>query len=495
MIQDDIANLRKGGIKSRISFLLKDSVFYGLITSITKMLHVILLPILTRYFSKEEYATIDALTVLGFLFFAIFIMGQDSAVARYFYETEDENEKKQIVSQGLFMELVTATVLCLVLYYWSAALMEYYMQSQEYLSTFRILILSVFFRTFVQFWQNLLKWTFARWHYLFLSVGLLVSVLLLTLAFIFLLDLGVEGVFYAYLCSFGLFSFVGLIFCRRYIVLSINGVYLKRLFQFGWPYMLIMVLAALIPAIDRYFINDYFGLEMLAIYAVAYRVAMVLNLPIQGFRMAWAPFAYAIYKEKDASITYDKILSYYTLCIFFILSCFFIVADPVIEIFASDKYATSSMFIYPIAYGIAFNSLGFITGIGLGLAKKPYYFVVSYVIAIGCSIGFILLLINLIGVTGVPVGVMLGHLIFVILKTLFANKIYPIKFSIKRPLTIIAATLIFNGFFYSVAPLYSAYGLYLKILELILLVGLLIILLTTDERRTVLSKFYSLIGK
>ena len=90
------ANLK---LKGRLAFLLKDSALYGGAAAISKAFALITFPILARHFSISDYGKIDFFLVLSNLFTVFIIFGQDTAVARYFYEHENVSERKQIISQ------------------------------------------------------------------------------------------------------------------------------------------------------------------------------------------------------------------------------------------------------------------------------------------------------------------------------------------------------------------------------------------------------------
>jgi O-antigen/teichoic acid export membrane protein len=93
-------------LSSRIEFLLRDSALYGGASAISKLFSLFLFPVLARCFTTKEFGVIDAFTVLGTLISIFFVLGQDSAVARYFYEYEDEETRKQVISQAFFFQIV-----------------------------------------------------------------------------------------------------------------------------------------------------------------------------------------------------------------------------------------------------------------------------------------------------------------------------------------------------------------------------------------------------
>ncbi len=74
--------------------------------AITKFLGILTFPVMAHYFSVEEYGIIDAFNVLAALLTTVLIFGLDSAVARYFYQFTELEDKKSIITQSLIIVLV-----------------------------------------------------------------------------------------------------------------------------------------------------------------------------------------------------------------------------------------------------------------------------------------------------------------------------------------------------------------------------------------------------
>ena len=100
----DKNNLAGLNLKQRLSFLFKDSVLYGGAAAFSKSFTLITFPILTRHFSVSEYGLFDIFMVAAAMLGTFFVFGQDSAVARYFYEYEKKRIRQEIISLSLFYQ-------------------------------------------------------------------------------------------------------------------------------------------------------------------------------------------------------------------------------------------------------------------------------------------------------------------------------------------------------------------------------------------------------
>jgi len=434
--------LRKSSIQKRLSFLFRDAVLYGAASSISQFVAVFKVPILTRFFSTAEYGITDVFAVFEGLCGCFIILGLDSAVARYFYDTENHEEKKQIVSQALMVQLLLGLCTTIVLLLSSFTITNHLLHLPGYSNVFSIVALCLPSMVMVQFSRNLLKWTFLRMQFIIVSVGSTVVVVLLTILFVCFFKTGVKGVFYAELIGMSIFAGIGLLFCRSYLTLPKNLKYLKPMVCYGFPYVIIAVAGALLPAMDRIIITRYLTLEFMGLYAVGFKLTMFLRLPVSAFQTAWSPLSYSIYKEADADLTYNKVFLYYTIMISLIAYVAIVCADQIIIVLASGRYLPGKTVVIPLVFGIIFESLGWIVGIGIDLSKKTQYSALSYLISLGVSILLMLLLVRPFGIQGVAYGVMIGNLIKAACYGIFSNHVYHLRFELKKPILIVATVFI-----------------------------------------------------
>jgi O-antigen/teichoic acid export membrane protein len=433
--------IRAGSIRQRLGFLAKDSVIYGGAATLSKMLNLLILPILTRLFSNAEYGALDVMTVWGGIFIAVIIMGQDSAIARFYYEEEDEDERRQIISQAIIIELVGCVALTLAGWFGGEYILGEIYGMAEYRDLFRLLVLSFPFVVALRFSSNLLRWTFARWQFVTVAFGSVAGVIGLTIFAVVQLELGMRGVFGAQIVGNGIFAILGLYFCRKHFAMPKHFRFGRALLGYGFPYMVVALATCVIPAIDRALITQYIGLDELGSYAIGYRYAFMIMLPIQAFTSAYMPFAFVIYKEASAQETYDRVL---TLAIsgFALVSVAMVaVAEPVIELVASARYLPGYVAVLPILMGLVVQVMSQITGIGVDLSKKTQYHLLIRSVGIGGSALFMWLLVEPLGMVGVGIGFLLGKIAQAVVFTVVAYRVYPLRYSWGRPLMVIALAL------------------------------------------------------
>ena len=82
-------NLINLSLIDRLRFLLKDSIVYGAASALSKAFGLITFPIIARSLSVADFGFYDYLISLVVFFTILIQFGQDSSIARFYYEYEN----------------------------------------------------------------------------------------------------------------------------------------------------------------------------------------------------------------------------------------------------------------------------------------------------------------------------------------------------------------------------------------------------------------------
>jgi O-antigen/teichoic acid export membrane protein len=426
----------------RLSFLLKDSIVYGGASAISKAFALITFPLLVRNFSIAEYGVLDYFMVLAGLGTIFFIFGQDSAVARYFYEYEDTEDRRQLISQSLLFQLAGLAILVPVLWLSADWLTRILIESPDRVVLFKIILTQIPFLLVINFSQNLLKWTFSRTRFLAMSLGFtMVQASLLVVAVLFF-DLGIAGVLWIGLTTSVLFSLLGLHFVWGWLVRPNDFRRLREMLPFALPYGVICVAGALLPALERTLTNSLLGIEAMGMYAAATKIAMLIALLVGAFQTAWGPFSLSLHKQPDAVQTYNWVLNLFVVGICLATLVITLLAKPLIDLFATDLYAGSAIVVFPLVMGLAIQTTSWITEIGIGLSKRSYLSLFAYIAAIVTTLFLIWFLTPIFGLLGVGLGVLGGHISKAFVASYLAQIAYPLEWHYRSAFLVITVTLI-----------------------------------------------------
>jgi len=427
--------------RSRLAFLLKDTVLYGGAAAISKAFALVTFPLLARHFSVESYGIVDFFLMLTAFLGVFFIFGQDSAVARFFYEYEDRLRRRQLISQSLAFQLSLVALFVPLMHWqadrWSSLLID----APERSTLLSLVLLQLPFVVLINFSRNLLKWTFARGQFLVMSLGVtIVQAILLVLA-VLIYDASVKDIIMVCLISNILFGLLGVYLIRRWLTLPTDMHYLRELVPFAIPYVIIGGLAAFVPTLERSLIDRLLEPEDLGFYAVATKIAMLLGIVVQAFQTAWGPFAMSLYKKADAIGTYNLVLKAFTWIICVVVLGLSLIAVPMIQILASERYIAAAVVVFPLAMGLAMQAIGGITEIGIGISKRTHFSLVGHLAHAAIVVTTIPVLAPRIGILGVGVSVMIGLGLRALISTGLAQKVYPMKWEFLPSSVVLMTTL------------------------------------------------------
>ena len=221
-----------------MGFLLRDSALYGSAAAISKAFGLITFPILARHFSVAEYGVLDYFLTFASLLAVLMIFGQDSAVARYFYEYTQRDERRQVISQSLVFQLAGVAVIAPVLWLLAermSAMLVAAEQTSRATDLLRLVVLMLPFQVLINFSQNLLKWTFDRTRFLTISLGMTLFQASGIVIAVMLFDASIREVLLVSLGTNVIFGMLGLLFVRKWLVWPRNLRYLREMLPFAVP--------------------------------------------------------------------------------------------------------------------------------------------------------------------------------------------------------------------------------------------------------------------
>ena len=181
-----------------------------------------------------EYGTLDLfLTLSGFITILI-VFGQDSAVARFFYDTEKIKIRKEIISQSFQIQILVSLIVLPILF----ILSDYFkvmFKIEDFNIYFNIILITIPCMVFINFSQNILKWTFSRNLFLFLTVGFSFFQAIFLLCALFYFQLNVTTALLINLFNNIIFSITGIVFVRKWIIFEFKKFIEINLFYLLFP--------------------------------------------------------------------------------------------------------------------------------------------------------------------------------------------------------------------------------------------------------------------
>lgn len=383
-----------------MSMLIKNSFIYLSSGILSKSIPFLLLPILTKYLSPEEYGKLSICLIFISIYGAFIGMSLNTNISKNFFHVS-KDILAQIIGNVLFVlmtTLVTFFILTLGLY----------SQFDTIFSIPTEFLIIVPFIAFMQMVNNL-NITILRNEqraYMFgvFEVSLTVVIMSVTILNLIVLGFGwysqVVGIFVAGV----VFSIVGVGYMhkRGYISLVYDKEKIKSILKISLPLIPHVLGGLVIAASDRLFIEQMVGLDAVGLYAVGYSFGMIVMLFTDAFIKAWSPWFYKSMADPTDSkkVKIVKHTYKYIIGLFVLTGLISVAAKFILPYFVDEKFYGASEFIFWVALGYAVRGVYQIFFPYLVHINRTSFLAVSTVVAAVVNLALNYLLIDMYGAIG-----------------------------------------------------------------------------------------------
>lgn len=432
--------------------------WYFLPTLVSALIGFIAFPIWTRHFSVKEYGIMHFVDITLIFIAPIARFGLPKSAVRFFSEFQAGKRKTPLVSYytTLFIGVLALSGIVLILFYLVILILGPNRvggpQIYELLKLAGILIFLGsgvgVFNAFLRAEQN------ARF-FAGMSITSLIISLPVALILVFILSLGVKGIYLGSIIMQGtllLFIFFYLLQKKRLVISAFSLTLLIEAIRYGLP-LIPAELTNLISNIgDRYVLQIILGSQAVGLYAVAYGLTLHLKSLITLMMVAVMPMYLEIWENHGREKT-EKFLSsvfdYYLMLAIPAIILFSFFGDDIMILMASAKYEQArGLFPYLVTPLILHGAITIYTA-GLYIHKKTM--TVLY-LTLGAGVLNILLnilLIPIMGIEGAALATLVSYLCLITVANICSSKYINIQLDYKSISKYILASflaVLFLGF-------------------------------------------------
>lgn len=350
-------NISKHFMKIKSNSLFQNTGIYTLTSIINAAIPFLLLPLLTRYLTPEDYGLVSMFTLLTSFALPFIGISLNGAISRKYYDKENTDLKVYIFNCILI--LLTNTILVSIIFnVFAGPISEVTSFPLTALWMVTVYVFSQFITLItLSLWQ-VQKKAFA--YGLFTNMKTATN-LSLSILFVVFFRLGWEGRIYGQLIAMVFFSFIafGILLKNNWIKVELNKEYIKHALMFGIPLIPHALSDTIISMTDRFFITSMVGIAATGIYTVGYQIGSIINILASSFNNAYVPWLYERLKKNEirTKIKIVKFTYLYFAGIFVLALALGILAPIFLKVFLGKSFNDSSMYVIWVALGYAFNAM------------------------------------------------------------------------------------------------------------------------------------------
>lgn len=405
--------------------LFSGSAIYLLSNVLSAAMPFVLLPILTRYLSPEEYGQVAMFqTLIAALAAFIGVNVHGAAIRKYYDEDITEKGLREYIGACLMILLVSSMVVFWVLFFFKGSLAQWLGLEERWVLWAVVVSVAGFVINL-----RLGQWQARRavLQYGALQVSSSLANMLLSLLLVIVLLKGVEGRISAQLWVFLFFAIVSLCLLLKdgLLALSWRPDLLSEAFRFGVPLIPHVAGLFLLNAVDRVVINAELGLEKAGIYMVAVQLAAVMGVFFDAINKAYVPWLFErlgrnvlVEKQQIVLWTYRYFLVVLVAAVLaFVFGRFFVV------LIAGEQYAEAGSVVGWLALGQAFHGMYLMVTNYIFYSKKTGLLSVSTISTGILNIGLLVVLVDMFGLVGAG----MAYAISLALRFLFTWRVAQIR--------------------------------------------------------------------
>jgi len=398
-------------MRRHFSRLASDALVYGLGGAAGRFLNVILIPVLARLLSPEEFGLIDLVVSAAAVASYVLGLGLSQASSRLYFDIEEPSRRSRLLGTWLLFQATTSFGVCLLLVPLASPIADLLLRDPTLTPYIQVALLYVPTTLLVGLFQTVLRLRFAPWRYSLLSLTQIALNVVIILFLVVALKMGVLGVLAGYLAANAITALLGLGLTWRNFSLAFSFGGLRQMLRFGLPFVPSNVVGWVMQWSNRYFLVYLATTQAVGFYAVGSRLGGLIWLPITAFQLAWGPLAFSIEREPDAPRTYARVLNYYVLGTSALAVMLSVFARPALLILASPAFYPGHTVAGLVAFALAVNGANQVVSMGLLLAKKTTP--IAWITAASAALAVVLnlWLIPLLGAEGAAVAFLASQVV------------------------------------------------------------------------------------
>jgi len=435
----------------RLKQLVHHSAVYSINSIAEKAVGVILIPLITGYFTPEDFGNWDLLDTTINIMAEVLLLGLATVIIFFNNPKEYSFEKKSaFFTLSLFLLSISIIFILLVETVISFKLIPMEIH-ENILNVLRISSYIIAIRTLNSFILAKLRADERSVHYTFVYSAKVFMRTSLIIFFVLFTDQKWEGVFYSSLIAEIISLFALLPVLIKNISFKFNFPALNTSLKIGAALVLSTIGFNILNLSDRYIIKLLIGAKYVGIYGLGYRSAGILNMfLILPFTLTLLPVTYKIYKQKDDKRYFSKLMTYSSFFFVWGFVALSLFSKEIVKIIGQNQELWIAWPIVPvILLGYVFSGMRLNASLGMLLTKNTKYIGITTLIAAAVNIIINFIFIPLYGIMAAAINTLIAYILFFFLTLYKSNQFYKIPFEFgKLFLLVITGSILASVIYY-----------------------------------------------
>ena len=439
-----------------IKISLKDTIVYGLGNVAVKIVGLLLIPLFTdqKFFSTDQFGVMGILDISAIVLTAMLASGLPQSLTRWFWDKEHMDNQKGIFFMSLSSQVIISLLFCAVLIPLSRTLSLLIFSKTDWARVIVFVILASGIQSINNVINTLMRLQSRSGLYTLTNLLKLILVLSLTLYFIIVRKLGLEGIYLAQVIGNGFIVLLLLGYTIKNTRIFFDKAIFRSMNVYGFPLLMANISAALLNVIDRYSLNSLTILKSVALYTLAIKITSVLKLVlVDSIKLALGPMMIKRIGTPDSQRFYSKVLLYSSYILMFAIVGVSLFSFEIVKVITKSRTYWDAVAIIPfLALSNFFVNMKEVTVYGLHIAKKTRIIGFIVVFCTLLTLALNILLIPIWDIRGAAVSTLLSQFVYWFACYYYSQKVFYVPYEISKILILLVtgaalsfSSLLFNG--------------------------------------------------
>jgi O-antigen/teichoic acid export membrane protein len=416
---------------------------------LNRFLGFLLLPVYTHYFSTSEFGVFSLVSAFWFFAAVFYLYGMETSFQKFYIESIKTGDRSLIFSNTIIQITTTSVIFSCIIYLLSGQISYLLTGTYEHGILIKIVSVLLFVDSLSRFPMIAINAEQRAKIYTFINISGVIVNLLFNILFIVVLRKGIEYIFYAQIISYLYIFAISFASVNKVFKAGIDIQTVKNLTKFAHSFLYYGLFLISLDIVDRFFLSHFYDESTVGVYSACYRIGMVMNLLISGFRTAWIPFFMNMKDKENNKEIFSKVFSYFVyagMLLFLIIALF---ANDLVQIHIGSFYLIlakdywSGLVIIPYIL-LAYFLFGLYTNLNIAsyFENKIRYLIISSGCGFAANILLNILLIPPYGIIGAALSTMASYLVMFIVLYILSQRVFYIKYQWSKVILVVFLALV-----------------------------------------------------
>ena len=413
--------------------LLKHTLIYGSGVWAGKLIGFVMIPVYTRALRPSDYGVLELISRTTDIIALVLGMGMASALIRFYADGKNDKERARIADTALAFAGGVGLAAAIGFGASSTAISELMFSSAKYALCVRLALIAMGAELCVVAPMALLRIHERSALFTSLVVGRVLVALSLNIYLVVFLQMGVLGIMISNLVGVTLTLAVLIVAVGRSWRPRVDSRLLRAMLAYSLPLVPCSFAMFMLNFGDRYFLRAYWGLQVLGVYSLGYKLCMVMpGLVMEPVGLAWSAVVFTLADRDDAPRIYARYFNAFMFCVVFLGLWLSAISRDLVQVMADRSYWEAYRIVPVVMLGLTAWAASSVFETGILLAKRTYYRTIGHLLSAAMVTGAYVLLVPRYGAMGAAWATVIGFVVMAAATYVFSQRLYPIPYDLRR---------------------------------------------------------------